>query len=255
MSVADDGLVDLQRAVAAFDLAEEQLQREDSGDAERLKLAFKLYSAALSHADGSRAEADCPQDHQEDDVVRAGVLQQRARALSAIYACARRQPRSNTQRRVARGAELLALLLGASLVLVGSWLWYDASEVGNAALGKRWTASSGAEGAPPSGTLTNAADHFFFHTGGRELPVLELDLGRPTLITNAKIVNRDDCCAERAVPLVLEASTDHRAWRELARRRRSFGVWRSYFAPYTARWVRLRVLRLEAFHLKRIVIR
>ena len=137
----------------------------------------------------------------------------------------------------------------------GAWFAYDASELGNVARGMRWTASSEAEGMPRSGVLKKSNKHFFFHTTADESPWLEIDLERPTRIASARIVNRDDCCGERAVPLLLEVSADHEQWSEVAKRVEVFEVWRPRFPSVQARWVRLRLQRAAPFHLKKAVIR
>ena len=242
----------LQRAMAAFERAEQSLQREDHADAEHLKRTLELYTSALSHAGAAPASCDTPADH---DVLLATLLEQRARALSAIVAVARQQPLSQRHLDIRRRTRWAMLLLVVSLVPVGGWLAYDRSEVGNVALGKRWTASSQSQGMALSGTLTNSAKHFFFHTSGQEQPWIEIDLGEPTRVSRLVVVNRDDCCQNRALPLVLEASADHAEWRELARRTQSFDTWRASFDPATARWVRLRASNVGVLHLKRIVIR
>jgi len=250
---ADEQMSGLQRSVATFDLAEQQLQREDHVDAKRLKFALELYTSAIAHAGGAEGpRCNTPADH---DLLRSMLLQQRARALSAILTAAREKPLSERQRDMLRWARRAALLLALSLAPAGGWLAYDRSEIGNLALGKPWAASSHAQGLPASGTLTNSAKHFFFHTSGQEQPWLELDLGQQTRVSSVKVVNRDDCCEIRALPLVLEASSDHLAWRELARRTRTFDTWRASFSPEVARWVRLRVAKVETFHLKKIVVR
>ena len=248
----DEPMSALQCAMAAFDRAEQALQREDHADAEHLRRTLELYSSALSHAGAAPASCDSPADH---DVLRAALLQQRARALSAIVAVARQQPLSQRQLDIRRRARWAVLLLVVSLVSFGGWLAYDRSELGNVALGKPWTASSQSQGKPLSGTLTNSAKHFFFHTSGQEQPWIEIDLGEPTRVSSLAVVNRDDCCQNRALPLVLEASSDHVTWRELARRTQIFDTWHASFDPAMARWVRLRASNVGVLHLKRIVIR
>jgi hypothetical protein len=69
------------------------------------------------------------------------------------------------------------------------------------------------------------------------------------------VTNRDDCCLERAVPLVVEVSDDRKKWRTVARRADSFREWEGKFAPLKARYVRLRVDRHSILHLAKVSVR
>jgi hypothetical protein len=64
-----------------------------------LKLTFELYTTALGDRQGTGSDCSAPQ---ELDGLRLAVLQQRARALRALYASALRTPLSERQRRVVR---------------------------------------------------------------------------------------------------------------------------------------------------------
>src|SRR6185369_7843409 len=45
---------------------------------------------------------------------------------------------------------------------------------------------------------------FFFHTLEDDRAWVEIDLGTKRHISAIKLINREDCCAERAVPLAVE---------------------------------------------------
>jgi len=96
--------------------------------------------------------------------------------------------------------------------------------------------------------------NFFFHTQEQNQPWMEIDLGAVQRISSVKIKNRQDCCAERAVPLVLEVSKDGQKWNQLARKNEVFGTWHAKFAPVETRWVRLRVARKSMLHLQSVDI-
>jgi hypothetical protein len=67
-----------------------------------------------------------------------------------------------------------------------------------------------------------------------------------------RVRNRRNCCSERAVPLVVEVSTDNEHWLEVTRNEQDFSEWKGSFAPVQARWVRLRVPRKTVLHLRRV---
>jgi hypothetical protein len=91
-----------------------------------------------------------------------------------------------------------------------------------------------------------------FHTDEDSSPWFELDLLQRHRLHSFEIENRRDCCADRAVPLVVEVSDDRRAWTEVARRDTLFAVWSGRLEGVTARWVRVRVDRKSFLHLERV---
>lgn len=95
---------------------------------------------------------------------------------------------------------------------------------------------------------------FFFHTQDEDHPWLEIDLGSKRRFSAVKVVNREDCCADRAAPLAFEVSLDHTKWREVARRNETFNTWHQDFAPVTARWVRVIGLKKTSLHLHRVSV-
>jgi hypothetical protein len=95
-----------------------------------------------------------------------------------------------------------------------------------------------------------------FHTNPEFNPWVEYDLGpHPATFHRIEVTNRGDCCAERAIPLVVEVSNDRTSWTEIARRDDDFSTWTVKVAPTTARYFRLRVPRSSTFHLKDVVLR
>lgn len=92
---------------------------------------------------------------------------------------------------------------------------------------------------------------YFFHTLEEERPWLEIDLGSKKRLSAIKLVNREDCCGERAVPIGVEISNDRKTWREVARRTEPFTSWYTAITPVSARYIRAVGLRKTALHLKR----
>jgi hypothetical protein len=109
-------------------------------------------------------------------------------------------------------------------------------------------------GCPSPAQDCTESPFYFIHTQDDDKPWLEIDLGSKQRIVGAIIKNREDCCADRAVPLVLAVSNDHRTWKEVARRKDVFGTWSPTFAPVSARWVRVQVQRRSSLHLSRVSI-
>jgi hypothetical protein len=119
------------------------------------------------------------------------------------------------------------------------------------AAGKRWEASSAYPGYTASGVKpAKATEPALFCTNEDNEPWWSLDLGAASSIGSVTIVNRADCCIERAPPLVVEVSPDGKKWREVARTTEAFRTWRPSFKPAKARYVRLRSLRRTYLHMK-----
>jgi hypothetical protein len=168
-------------------------------------------------------------------------------------------PRARVDRlwfqRMWRCGGLLALL---GLMVVGAFKVRDLMQrERDVAHGKAWRTSSvytATTSCPSPQQECAESPFFFFHTLEEEKPWLEIDLGTKQRIVGAIIENREDCCADRAIPMVIQVSTDHRNWREVVRRTEVFGTWSPTFAPVSARWVRIQVMKRASLHLHRASI-
>lgn len=124
------------------------------------------------------------------------------------------------------------------------------------AAGKPWRASSKAFDCDPAqkscgGTSTG----IFFHTREEQNPWVEIDLGTQKKFRHVEVANRDDCCADRALPLVVEISDDANEFREVARATEPFDHWDATFDPVSARYVRLRVDNKRTYlHLDQVAV-
>lgn len=148
-----------------------------------------------------------------------------------------------------------ALALGAALFAATSGL-QRAIRGPDLAAGKAWRVSSKAfDCKPAEKSCGGASSAMFFHTQQDESPWVEIDLGKSTRFGRVEVENREDCCQERAVPLVIETRDDGTEFREVARTTEVFSDWAATFKPVTARYVRVRIDRREYLHLVRVSVR
>lgn len=121
------------------------------------------------------------------------------------------------------------------------------------AAGCPWRASSAEAGFPIEGRLTAAGGApAFMHTLEEDSPSVTVDLTGPRRMVGFEIVNRADCCAERAVPLAVELSGDGIHWLQVARRSAGFAAWRAAIPPRQVRFVRVRLDRRGILHLRAV---
>jgi hypothetical protein len=119
----------------------------------------------------------------------------------------------------------------------------------------RWTASSATEGFSTTGTLGKVGPfQLLFHTEHEDEPWVVIDLVKLRLVHSISIRNREDCCDERCIPLVVEVAGDDRQFVEVARRTETFDVWKVEFPARKSRYVRLRVEATTMLHLREIKI-
>jgi hypothetical protein len=125
------------------------------------------------------------------------------------------------------------------------------------AVGKPWRASSkygfGGGCQSPEQTCPENVG-YFFHTEEERSPWIEFDLGAARSFSVVRVEDRIDFISDRAVPLVIEVSENHRTWRAVARKETEFVTWRASFATVHARWVRLRADKKTWLHLYRVRI-
>jgi hypothetical protein len=142
---------------------------------------------------------------------------------------------------------LLALVFAASFVPPALEARADL------AVGKAWKSSSryGTDCVSPQ---QSCGERYFFHTQESEGPWVEIDLARTERFSKMRVLNRTNCCWERAAPLVIEVSNDRQSWRQVAKNTTAFRDWRVTFEPTSARYVRLRVPRRTILHLNAVRI-
>lgn len=141
----------------------------------------------------------------------------------------------------------------AVIGMVGSWV-SARFEKPNIALHQRVEVSSQYPGAGEDHTLLVDGDrsNLGFHTecqGGWAI----VDLGAPRKFDKVVVYNRAEY-PERAVPIVLEVSTDHQNFRKLAERKEVFDKWTVSGLGAQGRYVKLRNTSANCFHLAEIEV-
>lgn len=144
---------------------------------------------------------------------------------------------------------VLSLVLALALAALAAREWVEKN--GDLARGKPWTASSKYPEGGCKSPLQSCpgSEMYFFCTNEQDNPWLEIDLQSVQKISRVRVYNRQDCCGDRAVPMVIEVSRDHKRWDEVAKRGSNFSTWKVGFPTTEARWVRLRVTRRSFLHL------
>ena len=107
-----------------------------------------------------------------------------------------------------------------------------------------------------TGRLGNPlVDGAFFHTLEEDSPSIRIDLQRTRTLGRVELVNRTNCCKERARPLVVETSTDGETFEVVARSTETFETFEARFVPREARFVRVRIEgRKDYLHLAAVRI-
>jgi hypothetical protein len=150
--------------------------------------------------------------------------------------------------RTQRLVSALVLLVVAASLAMAVWTSQGGRDL---ALGKPFVASSSSA----SCVQPAKCEGLLFHTQEERNPWVEFDLGSVVSVRRVEVRNRKDCCGERAVPLVVELSTDRQRYSEVARANDAFSEWVAKFSAQKARYVRLRVPRKSILHLEAVAVR
>jgi hypothetical protein len=149
-----------------------------------------------------------------------------------------------------------ALALAVGLMLGAIVLAVRGARGPDLAASRPWRASSSLyECRPSAHQCGGVTTDIFFHTQDEDNPWVEIDLQSVRRIGRVEVDNRTDSAAERAVPLILEVSSDGKSYRKVAEQTQVFNTWDARFAPTAARYVRLRSPRKTMLHLERISVR
>jgi hypothetical protein len=98
-------------------------------------------------------------------------------------------------------------------------------------------------------------ENYFFHTNMEKNPWLMFDFRESKSFSSIEVINRMDCCTERANPLIVSVSDDKKVWRVVAESRREFATFEASFPAVSARYVKLEIPHSRAMlHLSRVRI-
>jgi hypothetical protein len=179
-------------------------------------------------------------------------LKKFAYALLADTYGARAELQKLHKRRLLRvGGAALLLVLSLSGLYLNKVL---SERIRDLATNKPWRVSSLYAGCQSPAQDCLESQWFFFHTQAEDSPWVEIDLGRTETFSSVRLINRMDCCHERAHPLVIEVSDDQHTWRQVAKRERQFSNWKVRFEPQSARFVRVRSEKRTMLHLRKVRI-
>lgn len=168
--------------------------------------------------------------------------------LVELLRFSRKGRRSRTTRRALAAVIVLvaasAALLLPRLYIKPGWTRYA------------WRTSSAFTGFARAGTLgAPLKDGLLLHTNLEREPWVVIDMNEVRSIREVIVENRRDCCFERALPLVVELSSDGRKFSLAGWKKTVFAEWTLSFEPREARYVRLRSEAETHLHLTRIAIR
>ncbi len=151
------------------------------------------------------------------------------------------------------GVATAAAFIG--LWMFANWLLDHSGKV-NLALNCPVTTSSQEPGAGTDHHLLVNGDYakMGFHTQNGPNQFVVIDLGSVKKFDKVIVYNRTECCKERAVPLRLEVSDDNVHYNKLADRTSIFDVWTAKMLRARGRYVRLRLLESNFFHLNEVEI-
>lgn len=97
------------------------------------------------------------------------------------------------------------------------------------------------------------SEEFFFCTRQEKNPWLMFDFKTTKTFSAVEVINRQDCCGERAKSLIISVSEDKENWLVVAERREQFKTIDASFPPVSARYLKLEVPEPSAMlHLARV---
>jgi len=157
-------------------------------------------------------------------------------------------------RRAVRAIAVVVALIAVVALRQGYEFWRASGT--DYAKGARWTTSSVAPFGGCESPAQDCAENqgYFFHTTAEQNPFILFDLRSTRRISRVWVENRRDCCAERAVPLVVLAGTRKDDLHEVARRTAEFSTWRERFPELRARYVKLMIDGNTSLHLSSVRI-
>jgi len=114
----------------------------------------------------------------------------------------------------ALSASIVAAVVAAPFLFRSDWEKY------------RWRSSSAVCGFGTTGTLgKHGVSDLVFHTADEDRPWVVVDMLKVRPVDRIILKNRQDCCAERGLPLVVEVGKDKASFAEVGRKKSLFDRW------------------------------
>ncbi|MGE5786873.1 MAG: discoidin domain-containing protein [Myxococcales bacterium] len=107
---------------------------------------------------------------------------------------------------------------------------------------------------PPAGLVDGETTELGCHTDIENYPWAQIDLGQTRTIHRVVVTNRVDGDTMRAVPLMIELSSDGKSFAPYARQESDFKVWTAKGRLTKARFVRVTVQKQSMLHLNEIEV-
>jgi hypothetical protein len=241
-----DGAESSEPISTLFDELDSALLARTAGSGERL-------ARLRSELDG-RSFVDFAELSEKSQNELAGAARDFSLALlEALEPERKKRERAWFRRALFAACGLIALIV---LALVARAVTEALEARRDLAAGARWTTSSRWQGGCESPRQEcPGGENFFFHTTQENDPWIVIDLGKVRGTSTVVVKNRRDCCPDRAVPLVIELSTDQKKWRVVATRTTTFDTWRASYDRMRARYVKLHTPRPDGIlHLKSVQV-
>jgi hypothetical protein len=217
---------------------------------EKLSAEERELVDVLLGADGLEQLATLPKDRRKT----AGKAL--AKLASKLYEELEREANRVASVLYMRWLRILGVVLGFVIIVVGALSLIKRSAGGvNLALGAKVSVSSNSRrwGVPPERAVDGNRNDLGFHTNNQKNAWVQLDLGEEKRVRQVVVYNRATN-PQRAVPLVVELSSDRRSWDEVAKREEVFDIWTADFSSKKARYVRLRKLNKDFLHLAEVEV-
>jgi hypothetical protein len=201
---------------------------------------------------------------QGDGVLARLPKNQIAHATRALTKLARglATPMVAEAKRTRRVWYMRGLRVGAAALVLGIGVWFLTRETEPADLGPNLALHRPVTvvtphpdyGRNPGLLVDGDRANLGFHTNLAPNQHVTIDLGSAVRISRVVVYNRTECCFDRAVPLVLEVSTDGKNFQQVSERKDVFDRWVVKLRGTTARYVRLTDRKNDYFHLAEVEV-
>jgi hypothetical protein len=208
-------------------------RKDDTGPSQPFQSRYASHANSVELAEAAQRAVD----HRIDRTLREVVPLRRLGLLAALRL----------------GLLLVSVLAGIGAASYAAHFWLVGPDL---AAGRPFhTSSTLYECDPDARECGGAPTRAFFHTKEEDNPWVEIDLGSIRQVRSVEVGNRSDQAGERALPLLVELSTDGNLYRAVGERSQPFTTWTLEFERQPARFVRLTARRRTILHLEYVRVR